>query len=513
LAEFYHVDFTSAKDEVERIGEQDDEIIEEEREEVLFLHKAEVENQRGRQRKLYCGTRSFEVFARAQRGYSAEDGGNGTNALHFREGEIIRNVQRIDTQTWEGSIGSRSGQFPASYVCEISAKDALQWLEKSGRAIVNSKKCDETLLRGLQQQNASTPSQVLPMRTSDLDFVVGIQPRSLKGQAMVVTGIYSEEVGKRVGVECWAISNFQPVPAHEVLQSGLLSGEAYVILHTQQAVDTLGAADQNKLQWTVYYWLGQESSADKRACVAIHAVNLKGYLGGGKIVRLVQGDEPPEFLKLFPQTVQEGSLYASSLREPEETCASLRVYLLESDRGGSIEAVLVDEYDPPFHPTCVLLFDQGPLKHLWYGRETAFSQRSKARLYVDQINKNDHLGKATVKEILQGSEDVAFWQCIECLPPEKDADLKPRLDLKALQGRIIFYTLEINLPVTWETVRHSGKRYFLHRQSNGEIKKYDRLPLLTRQEFQGGFFQLHQESIGLNKLSRYWLKEECVRTS
>jgi hypothetical protein len=99
--------------------------------------------------------------------------------------------------------------------------------------------------------------QVLPMRTSDLDFVVGIQPRSLKGQAMVVTGIYSEEVGKRVGVECWslvfivqenfsglfyfrAISNFQPVPAHEVLQSGLLSGEAYVILHTQQAVDTLG---------------------------------------------------------------------------------------------------------------------------------------------------------------------------------------------------------------------------------------------------------------------------------
>jgi hypothetical protein len=98
----------SAKDEVERIGEQDDEIIEEEREEVLFLHKAEVENQRGRQRKLYCGTRSFEVFARAQRGYSAEDGGNGTNALHFREGEIIRNVQRIDTQTWEGRLNSSS---------------------------------------------------------------------------------------------------------------------------------------------------------------------------------------------------------------------------------------------------------------------------------------------------------------------------------------------------------------------------------------------------------------------
>lgn len=40
---------------------------------------------------------------------------------------------------------------------------------------------------------------------------------------------------------------------------------------------------------------------DKRACAAIHAVNLRNYLGAEcRTAREEQGDESDEFLSLFP---------------------------------------------------------------------------------------------------------------------------------------------------------------------------------------------------------------------
>lgn len=54
--------------------------------------------------------------------------------------------------------------------------------------------------------------------------------------------------------------------------------------------------DSGSLNWEIYYWIGQESSLDKKACSAIHAVNLRNFLGAEcRSIREEMGDESDEF--------------------------------------------------------------------------------------------------------------------------------------------------------------------------------------------------------------------------
>ena len=53
------------------------------------------------------------------------------------------------------------------------------------------------------------------------------------------------------------------------------------------------------LCWQIYYWIGQESSLDKKACSAIHAVHLRNMLGAeGRTHREEMGEESEEFLEV-----------------------------------------------------------------------------------------------------------------------------------------------------------------------------------------------------------------------
>lgn len=54
--------------------------------------------------------------------------------------------------------------------------------------------------------------------------------------------------------------------------------------------------DNGSLNWEIYYWIGQEATLDKKAGSAIHAVNLRNYLGAEcRTIREEMGDESEEF--------------------------------------------------------------------------------------------------------------------------------------------------------------------------------------------------------------------------
>lgn len=54
--------------------------------------------------------------------------------------------------------------------------------------------------------------------------------------------------------------------------------------------------DNGALTWQIYYWIGQESTLDKKAGSAIHAVNLRNFLGAEcRTIREEMGDESEEF--------------------------------------------------------------------------------------------------------------------------------------------------------------------------------------------------------------------------
>lgn len=103
----------------------------------------------------------------------------------------------------------------------------------------------------------------------------------------------------------------------------LFSGDCYILLETREApkptkadgstaaTASSSAAALGGREWRIFYWIGAKASLDKRACVAMHAVNLRNFLGtDGPTQREEQGDETGEFLSLFGGrqiTVVEGS--------------------------------------------------------------------------------------------------------------------------------------------------------------------------------------------------------------
>lgn len=57
--------------------------------------------------------------------------------------------------------------------------------------------------------------------------------------------------------------------------------------------------ESGSLNWEIYYWIGGEATLDKKACSAIHAVNLRNYLGAEcRTVREEMGEESGEFLQV-----------------------------------------------------------------------------------------------------------------------------------------------------------------------------------------------------------------------
>lgn len=66
--------------------------------------------------------------------------------------------------------------------------------------------------------------------------------------------------------------------------------------------------DSGSLNWEIYYWIGGEATLDKKACSAIHAVNLRNYLGAEcRTVREEMGDESEEFLQVNSKPRQKGT--------------------------------------------------------------------------------------------------------------------------------------------------------------------------------------------------------------
>lgn len=54
--------------------------------------------------------------------------------------------------------------------------------------------------------------------------------------------------------------------------------------------------DNGALTWQIFYWIGQEATLDKKAGSAIHAVNLRNFLGAEcRTIREEMGDESDEF--------------------------------------------------------------------------------------------------------------------------------------------------------------------------------------------------------------------------
>uniref|UniRef100_A0A8C1M8R1 Protein flightless-1 homolog n=1 Tax=Cyprinus carpio TaxID=7962 RepID=A0A8C1M8R1_CYPCA len=176
--------------------------------------------------------------------------------------------------------------------------------------------------------------------------------------------------------------------------------------------------DNGSLNWEIYYWIGQEATLDKKAGSAIHAVNLRNYLGAEcRTIREEMGDESEEFTAVFNNEISyiEGGT-ASGFYSVEDTQYPTRLYRVYGKKNIRLESVPLkaSSLDPRF----VFLVDTGLEIYIWRGGNATLASTTKARLFAEKINKNERKSKAEITTLMHNQEPPEFWEILGGQPEE-----------------------------------------------------------------------------------------------
>ncbi|KAI5719900.1 hypothetical protein M8J76_016466 [Diaphorina citri] len=222
--------------------------------------------------------------------------------------------------------------------------------------------------------------------------------------------LFDEDTGQIPGLTIWEIENFLPNQVEEVLHGKFYEGDCYIILST--GVDD----NTGHLTHNIFFWIGTKATLDKRACSAIHAVNLRNFLAAEcRTIREEQGDESEEFLSLFNTGISyiEGGRTASGFFTVEDTVYTTRLYRvhapLHQAQASSIHLEPVPVLSESLDPRFVFLLDAGLKLYIWNGPKAKNTFKSKTRLLAEKINKNERKNKAEILTEQYNGESSEFW--------------------------------------------------------------------------------------------------------
>ena len=216
-----------------------------------------------------------------------------------------------------------------------------------------------------------------------------------------------EEVGQEAGLEVWEMENFLPNPIHSSFHGHFYEEDSYIVLKTTIK------EDGNK-DWQIWYWIGEKTSLDKKACAAIHAVNLRNLLGAScRTIREEQNDESEEFMDVFGGELcyVEGGRTTSGFFTVEPTVWAKRLFRVHPN-GQQIHLEPVAASHDSLDPRFVMVLDTGMVLYVWCGRKSKALLRSKARLFSEKVNKTERKGDAEIELLHQDSETEEFWSAL-----------------------------------------------------------------------------------------------------
>ncbi|KRX42887.1 Protein flightless-1 -like protein [Trichinella murrelli] len=255
---------------------------------------------------------------------------------------------------------------------------------------------------------------------------------ALEKPAIDYSELFDPDVGQLPGVTVFEIENFLPNQLEDVFHGKFYEGDCYIVLRT-----TLDAS--GNLEWQIYYWIGEHATVDKMACAAIHAVNLRNFLGANcRTIREEMNDESDEFLDIFNQDIiyVEGGRTPSGFFTIEQVHRPPRLYRV------STVAKRLNFYSVPLSwnsldPRFVFLLDTVEKLTVWlvvgtenfhiylaantsnnkhnrYGERSKMVLRTKARLFAEKMNKTERKGVAEIEIFKQNAEPDDFLDLLDC---------------------------------------------------------------------------------------------------
>ena len=127
----------------------------------------------------------------------------------------------------------------------------------------------------------------------------------------------------------WRIENLDLVEVPEAQVNNLYNGDCYVIQYTYGGGENI-----------VYFWQGNNCTIDERGASALHAARIDNEeLGGSAMqVRVVQGDEPRHFIKMFGGQLVvlnggKGSGFRNSQQDDTVDDSAVKLFKIKSATG------------------------------------------------------------------------------------------------------------------------------------------------------------------------------------
>ncbi|XP_020611337.1 protein flightless-1 homolog isoform X2 [Orbicella faveolata] len=222
---------------------------------------------------------------------------------------------------------------------------------------------------------------------------------------------FNDDTGHEPGLTVWQIENFLPVSVDELFYGKFYEADCYIILKTS-------FDDTDQLDWQIFYWIGKEASLDKKACSAIHAVNLRNFLGAEtRTVREEQGEESEEFSELFENGISyvEGGT-ASGFYTVEDPIYPTRLFRILKQSKVQLEPVEASTLS--LDPTCSFVLDAGLKIYIWSGERAKGTTKTKGRLFAEKLNKNDRKNKGEIIMCQTGDEPGEFWRLLGGRPTD-----------------------------------------------------------------------------------------------
>jgi len=292
----------------------------------------------------------------------------------------------------------------------MSRKESVESESDKSDLVESSKK----VLRGMKDMAKVDKTQLATDWSKEGEKRPKAWQEHLQGPRLSYRDIYDPEVGQIPGIEVWEIENFLPNPLDEYAFGKFFNGDCYIVLNTTVH------EEHGNLNWAIYFWIGETATLDKKACAAMHAVNLRNFLGARcRTIREEQGDESDDFLALFDfsLTYIDGGRTPSGFYAVEEKEYITRFYRVSGSVKVELTALPQDwRY---LDSRNVYILDSGLTIFIWNGDDAKGVTKAKARLMGEKINKFERKGEANLYTVTQGNEPDELWELLGGQPDEE----------------------------------------------------------------------------------------------
>ncbi|CAM1301688.1 Gel (predicted) [Pycnogonum litorale] len=215
-------------------------------------------------------------------------------------------------------------------------------------------------------------------------------------------------------IEIYRVENFELVPVDKNTSGMFFGGDSYVLKYSYNADRGRG--------YVIYFWQGMNSSQDEKAASAIHAVHLDDKVQGKAVqVRVVQGNEPQHFLRIFKGKMiifmgGKASGFKNVHDHDTYDKDGTRLFHVKGTSDVDIRAVQVPEVASYLNSDDVFVLETPSVTFLWMGKNSIAEEKTMGKKIVPLVSPG-----RKVSVIDEGMEPNEFWKALGGKGPYKQS--------------------------------------------------------------------------------------------